>query len=431
MKQIQQKTAKRPSRPGSARHKARQQVRAARPLHKRLLVHPFTVMVLLCAGVLIVGTTWRGFAAPALDVTATVPAELPASAATIVSPSPQQHFSSPTATVIGDCPAQSYVKLYRNAAFSGVSQCTANTYQIQTSLTQGSNQLEAQVYNLTDQAGPAGAPLTVYYDEVTQATPPVPAETPVTVSVADVEATGYKQGAVPQSSANPTVSGWAPPRSIVTVTFHSNPLTCVTRADDSGWWSCTLSTALPPGVHHVDIVAVTPSGQTIAFPSFQIRVAAGLPSLLKPVPSGEPLTLRADYHYQVHFGHQSTDLAVGLTGGTLPYHVTADWGDGATTALDRTDTSPFTLSHTYQAAKGANKNYVVLVHATGAQGETSLLQLSVTVKGDGVLLLANTTGLNNLLDEVHRWLWLIWPTYVVVVLMAIGYYLGEREEYQR
>jgi|GEM_PF-4566419 len=58
------------------------------------------------------------------------------------------------------------------------------------------------------------------------------------------------------------------------------------------------------------------------------------------------------------------------------------------------------------------------------------MQLGVVVKGTGLVLLARTTTFGVFLDALHRWLWLILPAYVVVTLMAVGYYLGERDEYQ-
>lgn len=430
MKQTKSKTAKRPLRPLLARAKARTPAKPARAFHKRVLLHPFTVMVLLCAGVLLGGVTLRSFAAsPALGVTATVPAELPSTPATITGPGNAQHFSAGLVTVTGGCPASSYVKLYRNAAFSGASMCSSNAYQIQTSLASGANQLTAQVYNLTNQAGPSGAPVTVYYDPITVPLPAVPSEVPTTVSVVGVDNANYKKSARATTSDSPTMWGWAPPHSKVTVTFHSDPKTCLTQADGSGRWACTLASTLPAGVHHVDIQAVAPDGQVFNFPTFQILVSLALPNVLAPKPA-DPLVLRTDYQYTVHVGHQAAEISVDVAGGTTPYKVAADWGDGATTSLDRDAPGVFSVNHVYPSGATANKDYPVIIRVTDQHGQQAVMQLSVVVKGTGLVLLAKSTTFGVFLDALHRWLWLIWPAYVVVVLMAIGYYLGEREEYQ-
>jgi hypothetical protein len=418
---------RRPKTAGALR--AKQTVRAARPWHKRVLLHPFVVMVLLCAGVLIIGTTWRG-AAASYTITATVPAQLPPIAATITSPGSQQRFSTAQATVAGSCPAQSYVKLFRNTAFSGAAQCTGNTYQIQTNLVTGGNELNAQVYNLTDQAGPAGAPVTVYYDQTTETPPAAPTNVPTTMWVANVDSNGYKQGAATRASDNPTVSGWAPPWSMLTVTFHSDPQMCVTQANGIGWWSCTLGRTLPSGVHRVDVSAVTTGGQTLTFPAFQITVLSSLATILAPASGTAPLAIHADYQYQLRLGRQAADFAVSLSGGTAPYTVSADWGDGTTTTQTRNDAAPFTVSHAYATPSGPNKSYTVLIRAVDARGGAAVMQLSAVVKGDGILLVSSSTPVGGFLDGLHHWLWLVWPAYVVVVLMAVGYYLGEREEYR-
>ena len=432
---------KRAGRTSPAPARTRASVRAARPLHKRMLVHPFTVMILLCVGVLIAGTALRSWAV-SYNVTATVPAPLPTVPATIVAPAASQHLTTSLALVQGTCPAQSYVKVMRNGLLGGVAQCAANAYQVQTSLTSGANQLSVQVYSLTDSPGPAGTSLTVYYDaivdssvpadtpaDVTGQAPIVPASVPTTLSVTNVERGGYRHGQRPRTSTNPTVSGYAPPLAKMTVTFHSDPQTCLTQADETGYWRCTLDQTLPAGDHHVDVQALTAAGATLTFPTFQITVDPTIPDILA-APGADPLVLRSDYRYQVYASRQSVDLNVGVTGGTLPYTITTDWGDGATTKLTRTDTSPFTTSHTYVTPSGANKNYAVLVRATDAAHAVSVVQLSAVIKGDGIALLASNTAAGGFLDAVHHWLPIILPAYIVVALMAIGYYLGEREEYR-
>ncbi|MEK7152975.1 MAG: hypothetical protein AAB834_03445, partial [Patescibacteria group bacterium] len=111
-------------------------------------------------------------------VTATVPADQLTEPAIITYPSDQQHLSTAIVDVRGTCPAQSYVKLFRNGNFSGVAQCVNNTFTIRTSLDVGANQLQARVFNLTDSEGPLSSPITVYYDVSAPATPSHPKEPP-------------------------------------------------------------------------------------------------------------------------------------------------------------------------------------------------------------------------------------------------------------
>lgn len=140
--------------------------RSERPFHKRLALHPFSIFVLVCVGVLLVASTWRA-SADTIDVSAKVAAPLPTAPAVITSPQDQQHVTEATIAVIGTCPDNTYVKLYRGGAFSGVAQCESGHFTIQTSLSVGANQLQARVYNITNDEGPVSPPITVYYDPTT------------------------------------------------------------------------------------------------------------------------------------------------------------------------------------------------------------------------------------------------------------------------
>jgi hypothetical protein len=151
--------------------------RSERPLHKRLALHPLSIFVMLCAGVLIAASTWRA-SADTIEVGAKVAAPLPTAPAVITSPHNQQHVTEAPIDVVGTCPDNSYVELYREDAFSGVAQCESGSFTIQTSLSDGGNQLQVKVYNITDDEGPTSPAITAYYDQAA-ASPnaPIPSST--------------------------------------------------------------------------------------------------------------------------------------------------------------------------------------------------------------------------------------------------------------
>lgn len=391
-------------------HKRR---RSARPIHKRVLLHPFTVFVLLCVGVLVAGSTFRGQAAT-YDVTATVPAPALTGPAVITGPSNNQRVNSPEVQVQGDCPAGSYVKLYRNAAFSGATLCANGHFSLQTLLAAGANELKARVFNVTNQEGPTSAPVMTYFDLPNPVA--APSSPPVTLRVSNVENGDYRQGAVQQVSENPTVSGLAPPLSDITVTFYSIPSICKTKADGRGVWSCTLPSSLVPGLHEVVIVAVTPSGEKLIFPPFQISVVA-------------PLVVQIDYDYQARREGQPFSWDLALTGGVAPYQVHIDWGDDNAVQQTQENQATFTLSHSYPPPKVFEKNYNVVITATDADGRKARAQVAAVVKGSVPASASQPIG--SLMGEVKEWLWVIWPVYVGVVLMALSFWIGEQEAYRR
>jgi hypothetical protein len=385
-------------------------------------------MVLLCAGVIIAGSTFQGFAAT-YDVTATVPAQPLTSPATITAPYHQQHVPHAAVQVSGICPGQSYVKLFRSAVFSGVSQCTDNKFQIQTNLNPGENSLEAKVYNITDDEGPASAPVTVYHDTTTVMFEP-PTETPTTLTVDSVETNTYKKSAVREVSDRPTVSGYAPPFSDVTVTFYSDPVTCKTQADSQGWWSCTLQQALPEGTHRVEVIAQTTEGKTLKFPPFQIKVVPSKANLLLRSPETTPVVILADYRYQAHLPGEAFSWELTVTGGIPPYAVAIEWGDDSRSSIPTNAGEQFAITHAFPEPK----TYQPLVIATDKKGATAVMQLSAVVQG--IAATANITSDNKgSSDSFFAWfrqyVWLVWPVYGAVVLMAVSFWLGEKEVFRR
>lgn len=161
-----------------------------------ILKWPLIVFVLLCILVLLVGWTFQATAAspcdpPAtflndppnppythctsniLNVSAKVPAPLPTEPAIITSPADGTHFTTTPITVSGTCPSDSaYVEIYDNGYFRSVAPCSAGTFTLQIDLFPGANQLTPHVFNKTDDEGPIGNSITVYYDVPQQPTAP-------------------------------------------------------------------------------------------------------------------------------------------------------------------------------------------------------------------------------------------------------------------
>lgn len=88
-----------------------------------------------------------------------------------------------------------------------------------------------------------------------------------TASVGNKSLTG-----TPTISKRPTFSGVAEPGSVVTVTVHSDPISCTTTTDADGNWSCTLPSDLQPGQHTVYIRIVAPGGAVTDLGPYAVTV---------------------------------------------------------------------------------------------------------------------------------------------------------------
>lgn len=145
-----------------ASKRVRQTIRANRSLTKKLLMHPLSTFGMLVVGVLLANLTLQVLAFD-YSVSAVVAAPPLTEGAVITSPKSNQTLTAKPITVSGTCPNTSYVKLFRNGAFSGVAICNNGTFQMTTDLFTGANDLQAQAFNITDQAGPQTAIVHVTY----------------------------------------------------------------------------------------------------------------------------------------------------------------------------------------------------------------------------------------------------------------------------
>ena len=324
MKKIKQTKNKKVIRKQTAQRK--------RPLHRRISLHPITILFLLCVGVLMFGLTFRTMGASStvsMQITHT-PLNEPA---IITNPIDQARYTSPDISVEGTCPANSYIKLYKNDLFNGSAQCLANTFEFTITLGKGANTLRVQVYNFSDEAGPISSNITVFYD-------------------------------APTPSAAPN--------------------------------------------------AVVPK------PSFSPSNTSNL-----------PLRIIADYTYSVHKSEHPIQLNLALVGGVAPYALAIDWNDGKITPIARQDTSAFIADHVY-AKKPRIHTYIIKVAVSDLYGNTDYIQLMTVVDGEEVVSKSGSTSQTltptNTVDRLQSLLKYIWPIYIIVVLMVLCFYLGEREE---
>ncbi|MEJ0072547.1 MAG: hypothetical protein WDN27_00400 [Candidatus Saccharibacteria bacterium] len=327
---------------------AKQARRSAYPFHKRLLLHPLSTFILLCAGVFMAGWTYQVIAATLISATVEAPALQ--AAATIDAPSDKAVLTSSAVDVSGSCPSLSYVVLTLNGAFNGVAWCSGSgTYRITTSLYPGNNTLTIQDYNQTDLQGPPTPSITVVYQ---------------------------------------------PPAAKATETHGSAGTTAAPAPAD---------TAAP-------------------------TVAA-------------PLLLTSDFHFQTFPSHQTFTWQLDLEGGTPPYTVTIDWGDSKTSKLSFPGDPVFSIQHRYAAAG----YYPVVIKSVDNAGQTHVTQLAALITdssgkapflntassngGTGTAGTATNPGGAKRLANTTKWLLLAWPFYLVIGLMALSFWLGEKREF--
>jgi hypothetical protein len=110
-----------------------------------------------------------------------------------------------------------------------------------------------------------------------------------------------------------------------------------------------------------------------------------------------------------------------LSGGSAPYAISVDWGDGSPPDLiSQSFAGTFTIKHTYKSA-GIFK---VIVKATDAKGNTALLQLTAVATG----AISKTDKADATGGSITKVIIIWWPVLLMLPLIVASYWLGRRSE---
>lgn len=113
----------------------------------------------------------------------------------------------------------------------------------------------------------------------------------------------------------------------------------------------------------------------------------------------------------------SLNWQVRIVGGTSPYALSWDWGDGSSTLVSVPNEGGVTTAHTYQRPG----NYRVMVRVSDSAKNSSFLQLITVVNGP---VAATTTKKSFDVGSLIS----IWPLYILACIMVLTFWLGERRE---
>jgi hypothetical protein len=110
-----------------------------------------------------------------------------------------------------------------------------------------------------------------------------------------------------------------------------------------------------------------------------------------------------------------------LSGGTGPYAVKVDWGDGKEDLLTRDVTGDFDIKHVYDKS-GV---YRLIIKATDANGDSAFLQLVAIANGE-ITAGEEATG-----PTVTRYRILWQPSLIAIPLIATSFWLGKKYQLKK
>jgi hypothetical protein len=154
-----------------------------------------------------------------------------------------------------------------------------------------------------------------------------------------------------------------------------------------------------------------------------------------PVAPSEPLIFKTNFTYQGQYTGTAATWQLDIEGGTAPYAISVDWGDGSHSLISQPHAGLFSIDHTYKKAGGYKGSYVIKFSASDANGTQAFLQLLAIVNNPpgatGSTQHKPLTGAFSsttpaYLAQIMKY---VWPGYGIVVLMLTSFWLGERREY--
>lgn len=178
---------------------------------------------------------------------------------------------------------------------------------------------------------------------------------------------------------------------------------------------------------------VGPTGTTINIIYNPPVVTVSTPTTVSTRPtssiSSMPLLVNSQFQYQAVTVGQIFSWNINITGGTPPYTVTVNWGDGSVSTYSFSTDPTFIISHDYKTAG----NYVIKVNVRDFTGRNTFLQLIGIIHSPIVGPVASGTVTpksvsSSVSKAIRHYSWVAWPSYLIIVALVFSFWLGEREE---
>ncbi|MDB5170581.1 MAG: Fibronectin type protein [Candidatus Saccharibacteria bacterium] len=136
---------------------------------------------------------------------------------------------------------------------------------------------------------------------------------------------------------------------------------------------------------------------------------------------GTRVTLSSVYAQRGTPPGQELTWPILLSGGTGPYAISVDWGDGTSADLSSQDIpGTITIKHTYKTAG----IYTVIIKAIDKNGGTAFLQLVGQATGATQNTSGRDSGANSIVKKEILW----WPALAMLPLIFGGFWTGRRSE---
>ena len=139
---------------------------------------------------------------------------------------------------------------------------------------------------------------------------------------------------------------------------------------------------------------------------------------------GSHVMLTSDYARRGANPGQTLTWPISISGGSEPYALSVDWGDGKPAELiSQPYPGTVNIQHVYDSAG----TYAVIIKATDQNGEVAYLQVVGIANGNATQSSgAGGNGTGKTTTTITKILW--WPSVILLILAIIAFWLGRRYE---
>ena len=137
------------------------------------------------------------------------------------------------------------------------------------------------------------------------------------------------------------------------------------------------------------------------------------------------LLLKTETAYKGYKLGDTVHWKLEITGGSPPYAISVDWGDGKSSLLSRDVPGLFEITHVYEKTGGYRGGYPIVLKSSDINGLQAYLQLVVIVTNP-VAKASVTPGAGTTHIPFSNAMRNAWSLYGIALLMTVSFWLGER-----
>jgi hypothetical protein len=134
--------------------------------------------------------------------------------------------------------------------------------------------------------------------------------------------------------------------------------------------------------------------------------------------SGAQLILNTDAAFRGSFPNHTLNIPITIIGGTAPFAINVQWGDGTNDIVSRSDNTTFNMTHVYKKPG----TYKIIIQGTDSKKLVAYLSIAAIINGKPDVLAAGTT------KPPTSKLFILWPILAIAATMVFSFWMGEQRE---